>query len=159
MNLAGKVAAISLAFAICARGQTKLASTDALFAKVLPEIQHRSSIPPRLPRMLQLHSESAHIEEASRDFYEVVVGFGEECGGQHWCTTHILTGEKTSKVPKGESVRLKRSTVGYYRPYACAAYCSNASISWIEGDYLYTIEIKAGGKEDLVAAANSALSD
>ena len=159
MKFVGQVAIVACALAIHAQGQAKPASTAALFAKVLPEIQHRSSVPPRLPRMLQLHGESAHIEEASRDFYEVVIEFGEDCGGKLWCTTNKLTGEKTSKAPKGEKTRLKRGTTGYYRPYECAAYCSNASISWIEGDFVYSIEIKAGGKEELIGAANSAIPD
>ncbi len=109
--------------------------------------------------MLQFHGESAHIEEASHDFYEVVVAFGDDCGGKRWCTTDVFTGEKTSKVLKGEKVRLKKGTTGYYRPFECAKFCTNASILWSEGDFVYGIEIKDGGKEELVDAANSALPD
>jgi len=110
--------------------------------------------------MLQVHGESAHIEEASQDFYEVVISFGDDCGGQHWCTTNIFTGEKkTSKELKGEKIRLKKGATGYYRPFECAKYCTNASISWIEGEFVYGIEMKDGGKEELVDAANSALPD
>ncbi len=40
-------------------------------------------------------------------------------------------------------------------PYACHAYCGDATLSWTEGAVRYTIALKMGTRAELIGAANS----
>lgn len=108
----------------------------------------------------------AIIKSADKARYIVVLGATPDCYGEHACSygTFIGTSQPFDQVDdyslrdmRGTPVTLTRGIRGTFYQSECGAYCSDALITWSEGNFHYVIGIKAEKKPDLIRTANSAI--
>jgi hypothetical protein len=140
------------------------------FSQVAPKLRKNTSVPLRLPTFVRgLEDESklyAVIKSADAAGYVVVLGATPDCQGQHVCSYGIfigtsrpldLIGEYDFSDRHGTRVALAHGIKGAFYETDCGAYCSDALITWSEGNFHYVIGIKAEKKSDLIRTANSAI--
>lgn len=157
---------VCLAQTSVGRSSTQSHVTNA-FAKVVPVLRHKTSVPLRFPTDIPGLGEDkfyAILTSADEDGYEVELGATPDCEGQHVCSFGTVIG---TKLPLNEvdeitgrrktPVNLKSGIKGHFYQSVCGAYCSDSLISWTEGKYHYVIGLKAESMANLEAAANSAI--
>jgi hypothetical protein len=67
--------------------------------------------------------------------------------------------QKKTEEPGGY-ITLSRGISGFYIPSFCYAYCSDAKIVWLQGEYQYYVAMSRGGTlKKLVEIANSAIEN
>jgi hypothetical protein len=130
------------------------------------ELEQRTEVPLMLPTELNFaydldNSEGPHaiIEEAFKDAYTVMLAATPDCNGANICRFGWVAGRKLKRGEQieGKKVRLAKGTTGYYVEGECFAYCNPSTMSWVKGDYLYTVADKAARQKDLARIANSAI--
>lgn len=131
------------------------------------ELQRRTRVPLMLPTELGIEydptdPEQPHaiIEEATSEAYTVMLAATPDCSGANVCRFGWVSGRKLNKGERvaGKKVRLAEGTTGYYVEGECFAYCNPSTVSWVKGDYLYTVADKAAREKDLARIANSAIT-
>src|SRR5579859_7774588 len=135
------------------------------YEKVLPQLERTFRGPIRLPKVLlevkggnglypQLLSVSARA-------YEVIFAADSEpCQGQHVCSWGSATASDHPREfdTPSQRVQLASGLEGNFHDSTCGAYCDEAALEWHEGEFYYTIGIKAGTEKDLIRAVNSAIT-
>jgi len=135
-----------------------------VFEKVVPLIRAKSKVPPRLPRFLPVVTPSSPVyavaQTVTESEYDVLLAVALPCEGQNHCLYGSVRGS-TSPPETGdtlpEAILLKGEIKAQFIKSECYAYCNQAYIQWKEGDYYYSVGLKAGAKADLLKVANSAL--
>ena len=62
-------------------------------------------------------------------------------------------------VLEGQPVALGDGIIGYFVEATCGANCSDATLTWEQDGYRYTVGIKARDKADLIEMANLAIAN
>lgn len=127
-------------------------------------------MPLRLPTIvsgLQADDELYAVAKLARqDTYVIVLAATPDCEGQHVCSYGTFIGtrrplnqidEYSTDERRGVRVKLVNGITGLFFAPTCGAYCSDSLVVWDEDAYHYIVGLKAGSKQDLVQAANSAI--
>lgn len=112
------------------------------------------------------------------DRYNIVVGYSPDCDGGNACRIGTIVGARrtdntsidqqysndlsaaTRTSPeKAEFVSLANGHRGWFSPWVCGANCSDALLSWDDGNYRYLVSVKVGSRDQLVELANSAINN
>jgi hypothetical protein len=97
----------------------------------------------------------------SKNAYQVIfAATNEPCDGQHVCSwgSVIASDHRGGFATPAVHVQLASGLEGDFRKAERSAYCGEATLEWREDQYYYTIGIKAGTRDDLVKAVNSAIA-
>jgi len=137
---------------------------NPIFKPILPQLKQKTQIKILLPQYIpESDGENpiyAIIETATRNQYEILLGFLPDCNGGTACRLGFVSAEAvTLKTPRltGKPVSLGRSVTGYFLPSYCGANCSDATLTWRQKGVQYVVGIKAGDRATLVKMANSAI--
>lgn len=148
------------------RKQSQDKNVSFVFASVSQEIAKRSHVPSRVPTFLpdvdQEHPIYATVENISESSYEILLSLELPCEGQNTCSYGAVRGStspiKVRKDLRRTPVQLLRGIKGEFFHFVCYAYCSESYIVWRQDNFFYSISLKAGSKDDLIKAANSAIA-
>jgi hypothetical protein len=137
----------------------------SVFQTILPKLKQRTQVPVILPKYIpDADGENpiyAIIETATKNKYEILLGYSPDCSGGTACRLGIVTGETiTRKTPRliGKRVTLNKGITGYFVDFKCGANCSDATLTWRQNNSQYTIGLKAGDRTSLIKMANSAIA-
>jgi hypothetical protein len=83
------------------------------------------------------------------------------CFSDEACRLGSISGkEDTSELITGlQVINLNETTTAYFKPSKCTDICSDATLTWSQGKYLYTFAIKDVNQETLIKIANSAIAN
>jgi hypothetical protein len=142
---------------------------QAVFGPTLEELRNRTDVPLRLPAYVAadkggsgLIRDYGVINKANYQNYEVFIAATSDCIGQTFCLKGIVTGQQVSSgqsLPPGESVTLVNGIAGRFVEATCGASCGMGMLFWKEGNYLYSVQMRAGPKDALLEMANSAIDE
>jgi hypothetical protein len=145
--------------------QSKNTQVNPVFNPILSELKQKTQIKILLPQYV---SESdgenplyAIMETATKNKYEILLGFSPDCTGGTACRLGIITGEAiTPKMPRltGKSVLLTKGITGYFVDFRCGANCSDATLTWRQNGVQYMIGLKAGNYNSLTKMAKSVIA-
>lgn len=110
--------------------------------------------------------------------YEIVIGYSPTCDGGNSCRLGTIRGfrrtsaksleqqyqsnsSSSSRISPEEStaVSLVDGRKGWFFPWACSLFCSDAIVTWDQGDYRYAVGLKMGSRDQLIDMANSAINN
>ena len=144
--------------------QGKNSQPHPIFKPILSELKQKTQIKILLPQYV---SESdgenplyAIIETATKNKYEILLGFTPDCNGGTACRLGIITAEAIKpKMPHltGRSVFLAKGITGYFVDFRCGANCSDATLTWRQNGVQYMIGLKAGNYNSLTKMAKSVI--
>lgn len=147
------------------RGITTNSQVHQVFRSILPKLKQKTQIQILLPKFVPGSDGEnplyAIIETATKNKYEILLGFSPDCNGGTACRLGVVTAEAvTKKTPRlsGKPVSLAKGITGYFEDFKCGANCSDATLSWRHKGVQYAIGLKAGDRTSLVKMANSAIS-
>lgn len=139
-------------------------SATFVFREIEPQLHEKTKIPLRLPTYLpgvdEQHPIFAVIDSADEASYEILLAVELPCEGQNNCTYGSVRGSSSrieDAAVKGIRVNLKGGLRGIFKKAICHAYCDEATLTWKEGEFYYSVGMKAGKMKDLIDVANSAL--
>ncbi|MEA5554057.1 hypothetical protein VB713_24265 [Anabaena cylindrica UHCC 0172] len=143
---------------------SKTSQPHPVFKSILPKLKKQSQINILLPTYIPESDEEnplyAIIKTATKNKYEILLGFTPDCNGGTACRFSIITGETlTRKTPKltGKTISLSKGMSGYFVDFQCGANCSDATLTWRKKDVQYRIGLKAGKQADLVKMVKSVI--
>ncbi len=128
-------------------------------------------LPPEFPVEAGLPEIVPYLLSAREGEYEANLDYGYDCQGAGACHYGIITGMQTaSSIPVGtttfpfeaeraEQVTLANGIIGYFVDYTCGANCNDSQVWWIYGGYQYSIGLKAGPRDVVIALANAAITN
>ncbi len=158
------VATINNQFQLIAQGQTRIQS-HPVFKSILPKLKQKTQIKILLPKFIpESDGENpiyAIIEAATKNKYDIILGYSPDCNGGTACRLGALSAEAvTQKTPRltGKTVSLAKGITGYFVDFSCGANCSDATLTWRQQGVQYTVGLKAGDRTSLVKMANSAIN-
>ncbi|MBD2355885.1 hypothetical protein H6G41_14870 [Tolypothrix sp. FACHB-123] len=138
---------------------------NAVFRPILAKLKQKTRIGILLPKFVPESDEGtpiyAILEKATRNQYEILLGFSPDCTGGTACRLGVVTAEAvTRKTPRltGKPVALAKKITGYFVDYSCGANCSDATLTWRQRGVQYTVGLKAGDRASLIKMANSAIN-
>ncbi len=136
-----------------------------VFQPIIPTLKTKTKVPLRLPSDIPDVDDSlplyAVIETANSSSYSLILGYTPDCGGGNACRLGSLSGEAIGNKRQpltGKRVKLTQNRTGYFIEATCGANCSDSILTWQEGNYRYTVGIKAGDLKSLTKMANSTVS-
>ncbi|MBV8491092.1 MAG: hypothetical protein JO199_11240 [Candidatus Eremiobacteraeota bacterium] len=122
----------------------------------------RSGIPVLLPRTFpsdavqttggKIYTTVTDVADGS---YKVLFDYTADCGGADACTIGSMEGGVDDAGSGGQTVTLKNGLAAHFHLFGCGASCGASTIVFDYKDTTYRLSLKAGSKEDTVAAANS----
>ena len=139
---------------------------NPIFRTIFPSLKYQTKIPILLPEYVP-ETETpnqvfAILEKSTPKHYQIMLAFAEDCRGGNACRMGSISGEegipKTTSI-EPEIVNLSENIKAYFIPSKCGANCSDATLIWSQGEYFYTVAIKAGNKDTLIKIANSAIAN
>jgi hypothetical protein len=138
---------------------------NPVFRPIFPALKAQTQVPVFLPGDIpgveQSESLYAILESATASSYQILLAFTENCNGGNACRLGSISGQRGTEPSslEGQSVALRDSITGYFVEATCGANCSDATLTWEQDGYRYTVGIKAGDEADLVEMANSAIAN
>ena len=140
-------------------------------SKLRDVLLKETNVPLRLPAFLPYIDAAdpiaASLVTTSSSSYEIWLGWGNGCfsaevpngaGACHYGTIRgsadTLREDDGPRVP----VTLASGIRGYYVGFSCGFHCGDGAVGWKQGDYHYSISLKAGSKKELIKVANSAIA-
>lgn len=130
-----------------------------LFAPLVVSLQRRTCVSVRLPTVIEQGWYAVVDPNTNSNGYAVNLTADPSCNrGAHICTGWIITGDYAGLHPPplpGKPVRLANGSTAYYERSRIFAYPSNATLTWLEGDYMYSIASKGNLLQPLLDSANS----
>ncbi|MCJ7434859.1 MAG: hypothetical protein MUO77_15360 [Anaerolineales bacterium] len=177
-SLSGETSNYTLGVSIPPPGNTTSGSvypkiepfSDGLMQRIVAH-----TVPPMLPPEFPIQAGQPEIVpyllSAREGEYEASLDYGYECQGIGYCHYGVITGMQTaSPVPVGtslypfeadraEQVNLEKGITGYFVDATCGANCNDSQVWWIYGGYQYSIGLKAGPRDMVVALANAAITN
>lgn len=139
-------------------------SATFVFREIEPRLREKTKVPLRLPTYLpgvdEQHPIFAVIDTVDGAGYEILLAVELPCEGQNNCTYGSVRGSSSrigDSAVKGIRVNLKGGLRGIFKKAVCHAYCDEATLTWKEGEFYYSVGMKAGKMKDLIGVANSAL--
>jgi hypothetical protein len=145
--------------------QRKNSQLHPVFKPIFSELKQKTQIKILLPQYVpESDGENplyAIIETATKNKYEILLGFSSDCTGGTACRLGMITAETiTPKMPRltGKSIFLGKSIFGYFVDFRCGANCSDATLTWRQNGVQYTIGLKAGDYNSLTKMAKSVIA-
>ena len=135
-----------------------------VFNSVLPDLRRQHEVAVVLPTFIPGTSVGpvyAIIERSDKPGYSIVLGYTSDCEGGNACRIGTVGGQPESSGAadlKGTKVTLNNKLIGYFVASTCGANCSDATLTWKQGQGVYTVGIKAGKLPELTQMANSAIA-
>ncbi len=135
-----------------------------VFNSVLPDLRRQHEVAVVLPTFIPGTSVGpvyAIIERSDKPGYSVVLGYTPDCTGGNACRVGTVGGQPVSSGAAdltGTTVKLTNGVTGYFVASTCGANCSDATLTWKQGQGVYTVGIKAGKLPELTQMANSAIA-
>lgn len=120
-------------------------------SKVKSVLLHETSVPPRWPTLISAGADRKNplyvdLRSASRASYEIELGWVDGCLGGNACHYGTVRGS-VEPLSENEGMRVPVTLRGGIRAYfidsTCGAHCDDSAIGWAEGNYHYSISIKA----------------
>ncbi|MEH1767159.1 MAG: hypothetical protein V7L27_29480 [Nostoc sp.] len=145
--------------------QQSKTQSHSIFKTILPKLKQKTQIKILLPKFIpESDGENpiyAIIEAATKNNYDILLGFSPDCSGGTACRLGVLSAEAvTRKTPRltGKPVSLAKGITGYFVDFACGANCSDATLTWRQQGVQYIVGLKAGDRTSLIKMANSAIN-
>ena len=138
---------------------------NPIFRPIFPALKYSTKIPILLPTYIPESEKPnqvfAILEKSTETQYEIMLASTENCRGDNACRLGSISGkEDLSKPITGlQVIDLNETTTAYFKPSKCTDICSDATLTWNQGKYLYTFAIKDGSQETLIKIANSAIAN
>jgi hypothetical protein len=138
----------------------------AILSKVESVLLPETGVPLRWPSLIPSGADEEHplfvnLLSADRTSYNIELGWTEDCIGGNYCHYATIRGS-VKPLAENEGVRvpikLSGGIRGYFIEFKCGAHCDDSSIGWVDGDYHYSISMKAEKKETLIKVVNSAIA-
>lgn len=135
------------------------------FRSIFPALQYQTEVPIVLPGYIPGGDSTsplyAILESATASGYQILLAFTEDCNGGTACRLGSVSGQVADGTTplEGQPVTLNDGITGYFVEATCGANCSDATLTWEQNGYRYTVGIKAGNEADLVEMANSAIAN
>jgi hypothetical protein len=133
---------------------------------MFPALKSATQIPVLLPGYVPEADQPdrifAILETADASTYQILLAFTEDCQGGTACRLGAVTGAVATPkaaVVAGKAVELNNGIMGDFVEAKCGANCSDATLTWDQDGYRYTMAIKAGREATLVQMANSAIAN
>lgn len=134
------------------------------FGSIHPKLKQKTKLKILLPKYIPsedgINPIYAILETATQNRYSIILGYTPNCNGGTACRLGTIYAESiTSKTPRltGKKVSLAKGITGYFVDFSCGANCSDATLTWRQGNGQYTVGLKAGDRAALVKMANSAI--
>jgi len=142
-------------------------SVAEVLIPILPALRAGTELPLRLPSTIPFADRDnpvyASITYLSRSSYDIELSTEPDCAGANSCRVaqlHGVEGRRQSQQKATSTVILRRGVVAGFLPSKCGgAGCTDATLSWSEGKYSYSIDMKAASKKDLLQMARSICHD
>ena len=138
---------------------------NPIFRPIFPGLKYYTKIPILLPTYIPESEKPnqvfAILEKSTSTQYEIMLASTENCRGDNACRLGRISGkEDLSKPITGlQVIDLNETTTAYFKSSKCTDVCSDATLTWNQGKYLYTFAIKDGNQETLIKVANSAIAN
>jgi hypothetical protein len=128
-------------------------------------------LPPEFPSLEGQPAIVPYVISAVDGEVNFSLDYGNECMGTGYCHYGVYTGMQTaSPVPVGtslypfesdraEQVMLEKGITGYFVDAVCGANCNDSQVWWVYGGYQYSIGLKAGPRDLVIALANAAIAN
>jgi len=149
------------------KGSNPSAEPAQDFARVARLLRQDSEVPLRLPGRLPNAGEKNRIflviRSVTKTSYDVLLATELPCDGQNVClygsvqAVSSLKDFYTDEDSRTTPVVLARGIKGQFIGTVCRAYCTQAYARWREGDYFYSVGIKAAKMDTVIRMANSAI--
>lgn len=140
-----------------------------IFGPILNDLDMTTNVPPKLPAYFAADKGGPStlnfygiIDHINSQNYEVLVASTIDCMGETYCLKGKATGQEvasSSPLPSGDSVNLANNIQGRYLQFTCGASCGMSKLFWKQGNYLYSVQLRAGPKDLMIQIANSAISE
>lgn len=130
------------------------------FSSIAHRLAGATTVRVLLPRSLPAGDAERIFAEATagRDRYEVALAYAPDCHGATVCTYGSLGGRKPPVAHAGGTKTLvTHGIAGYVTDAACGASCGDATLTFDRCSATYTVALKAGRREDLLAIARQML--
>ena len=104
----------------------------------------------------------AILEKSTPTQYEIMLASTETCRGDNACHLGSISGKEDTSKPistDAKAIDINATTKAYFKPSKCTDVCSDATLTWYQGKYLYTFAIKDGSQDTLIKIANSAIAN
>jgi hypothetical protein len=140
----------------------KTVDVPGTFKSLLPKVRARTMIPILLPSSMKLDFDKGQrlyrATSSHRGGYDLELSAAPRCGA-NVCFAASFSARGGSRLGFAPNATLTRGIAGHFQPLRCGGSCTPPSIAWVLGGVRYEIQAKAlrGRREDMVAAANSAI--
>jgi hypothetical protein len=138
---------------------------NPIFRQIFPALKYDTKVPILLPTYVPKSEKPnqvfAILKKSTPTQYEIILGSTENCFSDEACRLGSISGkEDTSELITWlQVINLNETTTAYFKPSKCTDICSDATLTWSQGKYLYTFAIKDGNQETLIKIANSAIAN
>jgi uncharacterized protein len=132
-----------------------LAATPAAVAAPLPpyleaavaELRGDADMPILLPSRLPLEGKIYASGEGQRGSYRLTLAHTRDCDANA-CFVGFFSGERGGALAAPERVKLASGIEARFMARSCGGSCAPASIEWVAGGVLYTIQLRLGDADD-----------
>jgi hypothetical protein len=143
--------------------KAKNSQPHPVFKPILSKLKQKTQIKILLPQYVSDGENPLYaiLETATKNQYEILLGFSPDCTGGTACRLGIITAEAiTPKMPHltGKTVLLAKGITGYFVDFRCGANCSDATLTWRQNGVQYMIGLKAGNSNSLTKMAKSVVT-
>lgn len=138
---------------------------NPIFRPIFPALKYYTKIPILLPTYIPESEKPSQVfailEKSTETEYQIMLASTENCRGDNACRLGSISGKEDPSIPITELqvINLNETTKAYFKPSKCTDICSDATLTWYQGKYLYTFAIKDGSQETLIKIANSAIAN
>jgi len=104
---------------------------------------------------------SAAVDDRSQWGYLVDIGYTPQCSGADACRLGSVTGGAEIDTPtifdypRAHHVRLHNGKQALYFPFTCGASCGDSVLAFQVDGIVYTVSVKGGSLQEVLAMANS----
>jgi hypothetical protein len=142
-----------------------LADATVPIAQIVSQLQSQTQVPILLPNTIPDMDRVYVSVDASSTSYYLSFDYTSDCQGTTACNFGGIAAERGGQITAPDdlgprdsvvSVRLANGTQGLFTNF-CGAYCT-ASVEWQSQGVRYSVYIKNGEQQDVVALANSAIA-
>jgi len=122
-------------------------SADLLktFAKQLPAVKHKTTVPILLPASLPFAGKVPKLYPSgtgSKNAWSLELAGAPNCGGADACFLASLAAKRGGKLPGKSNLKLAGGQPALYKGITCGASCSPVTLWFTSGGVLYTWQHK-----------------
>jgi len=139
---------------------------NPIFRPIFPALKYYTKVPILLPTYIPESEKPnqvfAILGKSTPAQYEIMLASTENCRGDNACRLGSISGKEDiskSISTDAKAIDLNATTTAYFKPAKCTDVCSDATLTWYQGKYLYTFAIKDGSQDTLIKIASSAIAN